>query len=215
MSRESDVIAHAVMLLEQSVTFTTNGTADKPRRVRRLDLALEHMADWAARLLPRDGQRGGSSSPTETEDRVEAQRLGHSLRQDRAKLAEHLKNLNHAARGIYDITARYVETIDYSKLPSEERIPGCVSCARVETVKGIRLGGHFWPIVPEKDEYGEHGKLVQRGNAEAHAEKLCRWCFEKKRATGELPPVQACDIYHTQSPAMAGRWLAKQEPKAS
>lgn len=209
MSRESDVIGHAVMLLEQSVAWTTNGTADKPRRVRKVDLALEHIKDWMTRLLPRDGERGGSSSPREADDRVEAQRVGHQVRRDQEALAEHLKNLNVAARGIYDITVRNVETIDPAKLPLTP-LPGCLSCARVEMKGSVRIGGHFASVMPaEREQDGT------RGNRKANDAGLCRWCWEAKEATGKVPEVDECDTYHREGPRAAGLLRAKRERRSA
>lgn len=208
MSREADSASRALTFLEHVLAFTTNGTADRPRRIRKLDLAVEHMHAWRSERMPADGERGGSSSPREAEDRWDAFLLDRMVARDLRLVAELTRTIEHAARELYSLMLRNVETLDPAKLP-KEAMPGCVSCARAEQKGTVKIGGHFAPVMPATRE----GAI--RGNRDAHAAGLCRWCFDVKEATGSLPLVDECDVYHREGPRAAGLLRAKRERRTA
>lgn len=187
-------------------------------------------------------ERGGSSSPREVEDRQEARRLAVQVARDVNRLPLIVKHIELAAgvvghgpnlarltfvygrvmsektaadvlpavdakgletwtRPLAALVARYTETESREgRLPSEDSVPGCVSCARVAYRKGVKLGGHFAPVYEKAKKH-----------------KLCRWCYDGSEFAGEaieLPPVEACDIYHRRGPRSAGTWLAKRRAAA-
>lgn len=197
VSREADALSRALTSIELTLGFTTNGTADRPRRVRKIDLAVEHMEAWRDFRLPRDGERGGSSSPTEHDDRLEARRVDQQVARDLQALPELIRTIETAAQRLYSLMLRNVETIDLSKLPKDP-LPGCVSCARVEFKNGRPVGGHFAPVYDKSEKAG-----------------LCRWCWDARQATGKLPEVDECDVYHREGPRAAGLLRAKRERRSA
>jgi hypothetical protein len=120
----------------------------------------------------------------ETEDGHEDYTLSRRAEHDAAQLAQLLGDL--AA-----ICARYTVPLSTEGLKLNPP-PGCRSCARARRVGDTTLPG-FWNPIAER----------YRGR------RLCNWCGEYYAGTGQLPPLEAVEIYHRQTPTAAGRWLAK------
>lgn len=183
--------------LELLVKKITTGTADRPRRTRVIDIALQRMEEWAATdpvRLDREGHRGGTTASITQADRAEDHEVGRAATRDHQTALTLMRTIATATEQLHLLTRRYTAPIDTSKLPKKtETIPGCVSCARTKKKGPLTLGGHFAAI------------------AERYAtDRLCRWCGDHHRA-GALPPIEACDIYHRQGAQAAGRWLARQQ----
>lgn len=197
--------------LTQILGFIEVGTADSPKRIRRIDLAVQRCHEWRAeRLISGDSSRGGSSSPAESDDRKEDRALNDQISRDLIKLQRALDSIAELP-AIRQAVARYTEIIDLQKLPKKaptDVVPGCVSCARSEQKGRVRIGGHFAPAMPAHDERVEGKKI--HGNAEANRRRICRWCWDVLGATGQLPPIEACHIMHTESARAAGNWMARQ-----
>ena len=200
-----------------------------------MQLAVERIDAWADVRSPSvGGERGGSSSPREVEDRQEARRLAVQVARDRNRLPLLLAQIEDAAGleivsgpvvsrlervlrrvklgvGLDDglvkwtgdlkvMVARYTESParEAGKLPSDDVVPGCVSCARVSYRKSVKVGGHFAPVYEKAKKH-----------------KLCRNCYDGSEIVGgvvlSLPAIEYCDIMHRQSASAAGRWLARRK----
>lgn len=156
-----------------------------------IEVALYRAEQRVNEHQPVHGERGGSSSPVEAEERAEDRKVSEDAAWFLARARVMVAEIERLSRDLSAGALRMLATIDYSKLPSP-REPGCRSCARTEQRGQSRIGGHFAPV---------YAKSEKRG--------LCRWCWDFERAEGELPPVQACEIYHVQGARSAGLWLAK------
>jgi len=167
----------------------TTGTKDRPRKTRRIRITLDRLTEWRSDRMPTTDQRGGSSSPTELEDRAEDRALHTAIATDAARIDELLHDTARNIAALRYICARYTIPIDHSRLPSADTgIPGCTSCARIDTKR--RLGPHFSPVA----------------NRYTTA-NLCRWCGDVRHNYGTLPPLDAIDVYHRQGAQAAGRYL--------
>ena len=185
------------------------GTMDRPRRVRRIVLVAERIQQWPAVQQPSSGERGGTSNDVEASERKEAQRVTAQAKRDEATLTEFMRFLGK----VRDLAPRYLNPVDASTLPPP-KIPGCRSCARTGIDSGVKVGGHFCASMSPNTERTPDGKTI-RGNTEAAELGLCRWCWDHRSATGEFPPIKACDLRHTQGERAAGVWLAKRERGAA
>lgn len=203
MSQTADRLARAHTDLDQILKHVETGTSDHRRHVRRVDLTKSHLDDWASTRPPANtGPRGGTTTIREAEDRDEEQRLARQILNDRDRLDELARRIENDARDLAVIVARYASTIDLGKLPRDHDVPGCKSCARTTLRNGVTIGRHFAPIRPDVPGHG-----------------LCDWCYRYALARAEghpitsehYPPIEACDLFHTQSPRAAGLWLAKTE----
>lgn len=181
------------------------------RPIPSVVLAQQHAHDWQAPTLPvRDGERGGSSSPREVEERQEDRRVsaqairdGQAMRRLIPELEAELviasahgaptPELAKVARRLADVVNRLTATVDHGLLGA----PQCRSCARKS--KGPVREYHGHPGVPVYEKAKKHG--------------LCRWCYDFWRAERRLPPVDVVDIYHTRGPRAAGLELAKRMTK--
>ena len=211
MTNHSNRLSQAHTDLEQVLTTITRGTTDRPRHIRRIDLADEHLDQWADiinRTSSTGPERGGTSSPRETEDRAEARALATRIRTDTDRFTELVKKIRIDCHELYLLVLRYTEPVDSSKLPADTTVPGCISCARTRGTGATKIGGHFAPI---------------RETAAAHA--LCDWCYRHALADanerglprgtlGDPPPIKAVDLYHRAGAQAAGKWLAvhRREP---
>lgn len=196
--------------LEVVLAKVDRGTAERTRRIARVDLALEHATEWIKATDPgrRAGQRGGSSTAAELADRTEDRRVHSQALRDHDRLDELVETLETAARELKAnvntiedsareleaLVRRNVEPIDHGKLPTET--PGCVSCARA---------GHFAPVRDDAKRW-----------------RLCDWCYRyalaARREKGvaaalsraHWPPEKAVDVYHRRGAQAAGRHLAQE-----
>lgn len=217
MTRRRDPLDQALADLELLCKKVQTGTAARPSTVRVIDLAFSHMRDWAdtrpVRLEP-EGPRGGSSSPVEIGERLEDQKVGRNALADHATALTLVKTICTAAERLHALTIRYTKPIDHTKLPTADDLAGCVSCARVKRKGPVSVGGHFAPV--DVKNYPR--------------EQLCRFCGDyargdaqlrrlppveledgsTRKAMGDFPPVEACDVLHMQGAPAAGRWLARQ-----
>lgn len=209
MSLHDDLI-EIRQICEFALGTISHGTEERVRRFTRIGFALKQARVRIAEKVWSEGERGGSSSPREAEDRLEARRVHAQAVKDDEELPAGIRGSLHLMRNVKSGIVRNTQVIDDVPIPD---IPGCRSCARVGREKGQRIGGHFAPAMPSKDESVEG--VTVKGNAAAAREKLCRWCFDHFSATGDLPPVKACDMYHRVSAAAAGRWLAGQKRGAA
>lgn len=162
----------------------------------RVETAYRHAEEWVNTHAPANtGERGGSSSPTEIEEGQERARVNRlSVRglEDIPRLA---KLLEDTATQLLVLTHK-LTALDLRKYEAEKEA-GCRSCARTERRGHSSVGGHFAEVYDRTPEQG-----------------LCRWCGDYQRSIGELPPVEACDLYHRVSPRAAGLFLAKQHKAA-
>ena len=166
------------------VGVVDTGTRDRPRPLARIVLTIERIKAWRDIPTPAtDEERGGSSSPTEFEERLEDRRVGRAADRDGLTLAKHLA-------AVADLVTRYTAVIDHALLPSD--LPGCMSCARTRKKQGVELGGHFNPI---DDRY--------------KTKQLCRFCGDQLAATHTLPPLAIIDTYHRHGAQAAGREMAR------
>lgn len=166
------------------------GTSDRPRTMLRIDLAIERMRAWhnePSVSLARRARRGGTKAMLEQSEAEEDYTVSRRTEYDAAAL-------NRLLTSVAAICARYTIPIDTQGLPKGP--PGCRSCARTRLLGDVTLPGYWNPIAT---------RYAGR--------RLCNWCGEQYTATGKLPPLEAVDIYHRQSPQAAGRWLAKHQPQ--
>lgn len=181
--------------LEQILGLIEFGTVDRIRRLRRIDLAFDRMAEYRSeQMVSGDGERGGTSSTSSADDVKEATSLDHQITRD-ALLLHRILGLIGELPAARAAVARYVDLIDLSELPTKaprDVIPGCLSCVRSERRGHTRIGGHFAPVYEKAKKHG-----------------LCRFCYDVRAATGQLPPIEICDVYHSQGPRQAGRLIAK------
>lgn len=241
VSVEAERLMRAAGLIEELVAFREHGPTDRRVRVRAIDLAVANCAAWCAVSVPGtsgDASRGGSSSPTEESERAEAAKVSRRAGIDtvrfssltkrverdlrrlltiRSELTDRIRQIERDCRDLERMLAPYTETVDHSRLPSSDAVPGCVSCARLQPGTGT---GHFAPAAPP-DPHG-----VKRWGA-ALAESvaslgLCRFCrfhaVENARQVGDVEvgvrhfvALEAVDRLHRDGEQAAGRWLAKQE----
>lgn len=181
------------------------GTKAKPVRVRAFDLAVANCVAWIAeQTSSSDGERGGSSSPVEVEDRAEARAAhrqalidvdvfaGYAVdaevqarilvrTSDPLVAVEAAVALDSDCRRLAQVVARYVVPIDHAKLPPTD--PACSSCARV----------------------GEHSDVYDKSLKSG----LCRWCWDHRGEDGELPPVVVVRELHEKGPRAAGVLMAR------
>lgn len=220
MTTRRDALDQAHADLELLTKKITTGTADRPRHPRIIDLALQRMTEWANTTPPphTSGPHGGTTSPTETNERIEDQHVGHNATLDHQTALTLIHSIAVATERLHALTLRYTKTIDHTKLPKpEDTIPGCVSCARTKKKNGVNYGG-FFRVIDEKNYPHE---------------RLCRWCGDHARADaverhlppvelddgstrkamGDYPPIEAVDILHRQTEQAAGKWLAEQRRK--
>ena len=172
-----------------------------------IQLAYRHAREWQNHTMPvRDGERGGSSSPVEVEERVEDRRVAFQAARDERLLDELVPafeaeivlasyagrvtpELAQVARRLAEVISRCVRVVDHDKLTSDE----CRSCARKGKVGNRQYPGHKGVPVYEK----------------AKRHRLCRWCYDYWRAEKRLPPIDVVDVYHRVSAKAAGRELAR------
>lgn len=170
------------------------GTQADYRSPARVDLAHRRALDRAGGGQLPGPTRGGSSSPPEKDERIEAERVKRQAERDARRLEELSRQVDIAMREIATITDRQAEVIHESKLPVNV-LPGCRSCARREDDNGITIGGHHAAI---------YEKSIGSG--------LCRDCWEFRSATDALPPIRWCHLLHAEGKRAANRWLAQNYP---
>lgn len=197
-----DDLKRAGRWLGEIVAEQQIGTRDRPRTVTRLELALDNAEVRAQDKLPREGEVGGSSTPAELGDKREERALGKQAAADLVTLrtlpAEiEARIVGTGLLGLIDELHLAVRRQTMVNRPDDKRpanpVPGCKSCARSEKIKGIVYGPHFKAV-------DERRKLKE----------LCRWCGDFAAShRGEWPPIQAVELYHTQTPSAAGRWLTR------
>lgn len=177
--------------LQRITGMVTVGTQDRPRTVRRIDLAFERIAAWHADTavnLARSPRRGGTRAVVEQDEHEADYTLSKRAEYDAAQLARLLA-------GVAAICARYTIPINTDGM-SLDPPPGCRSCARNRKLGDTTLPG-FWNPIDQRYQN----------------RRLCRWCGDHHASTGRIPPLEAVEIYHRQTPAAAGRWLAKHGPR--
>jgi len=180
--------------LGKALKTVETGTKAIPRPRKRIDIALDHADAWAGWQPPRDGERGGSSSPIEWAERVEWARVARQSAEDAVRARQIIKVMEKLSAELAVLVDRNVETIDPKKIPKgDSGLPGCTNCA---------LAGYFAPVYEK-----------------APGAQLCRWCYDHKRADalerdpeggtpGLAPPREAVVLFHERGPSVAGRWLA-------
>ncbi len=183
---------------------TVIGATDRPTKIRRLDLALQRMRDHQSDRHPyrtQLGETGGSSSPTEIEERLEVIRVSQSATADEQRTKALKRQMARAAADLRALVVRHVAVIDHAQLPDDSDDAPCRSCVRKATIAKQRYEGHVAAVYEKAKKHG-----------------LCRWCYDHARADGvengmkglgELPPVDIIDILHRQGPRPAGLALAK------
>lgn len=182
----------AILDLRRILEPIPTGTRERPRKMVRIELAIERIRIWHSEQavnLADDAQRGGTRAMEEVSEGEEDYSVSKRAEYDAAALARLLASL--AA-----ICARYTVPINTDGLPKGPA--GCKSCARSRKVGDVTLPGFWNPIA---DRYQNR--------------RLCNWCGEYFVANDKLPPLEAVEVYHRQTPAAAGRWLAKHQPRRS
>ncbi len=178
------------------------GTKDYPRKVARIDIAIQRAEDRAGGGNVPNGEPDLTSDgpvvvdSEMSEEHRNQERVKRQAEKDAWALQTKIARMIADARDIAVIMTRQVEIVSESKLPTDV-LPGCRSCARKEEADGHTVGGHWAPV----DTKGT-----------APAEGLCRQCYEFKCATGGIPPVGWCHRRHTKGAKDANRWLAKEYP---
>jgi len=195
--------------LQADVATILGHTTTRRGPVPNVVLAQVHAQTWRNLQVPAPTEeRGGSSSPTEIEERRERDRVTATAGRDADQLPglvdtwqTHLRmshtqgtvlpGLVDASARLARVIARCTSLVDHSKLPAD--VDGCTSCARTATINGRKYHGH--PHIPVYDK--------------ARTSTLCRWCYDYQRAEQTLPPVEIIDIYHRVGARAAGLELAK------
>jgi hypothetical protein len=176
LNEACDVIARVV-------ARTSTGTQADPGHTTRIDLALSRAEDRAGGRLPRDGDRGGSSTPSEADERKERDAVCRQAELDYHELGRLVGVVKSAAHTLERIVNRQAEVVHESKLPADGPLPGCVSCARF---------GHFEKVDERRPSF-----------------RLCKWCRDVQVHYGQLPPREAIDLRHSSGPTAGGQWLAR------
>ncbi len=224
-----DRLGRARGRLDRLLETMKHGRADDVQYLARVELAERNIKSWAPDTPPPAnlGPKGGSSTESETDERAQVDAAARQAARDAARFPEIVRELDRLTFELVEMTIRNVEELHPSAHPNAD-VVGCVSCARRGEKRSVPIGGHFAPAMPAADVEVE-GKKV-KGNATAARLKLCRWCYDVAKAALDeanerregaplpdsklldyLPPVEACDIRHRESPTAAGRWLARQE----
>lgn len=178
------------LIRDKILKTVTTGTADRPRRRSRLDVAADHANEWAGTAVPREGERGSTRSGVEEEERIASARVKWQAVEDARRIAQLSRLIRRHTGELSRIVDRYVETVDPRKLPAEA--PGCRSCARTSTDgNDVKIGGHWAPVREDVAALG-----------------LCDWCYRHRDAGGNPPPIKACDLKHTQGGRAVARYLA-------
>lgn len=200
MTREAQRIERVRDLIGGTPDYSTGLLSS--RGVHPIDIALQHAEEWVDAHPPRGEERGGSSSPTEIEERQEVARVSRLASKALIEIPLLTRELEDAAEKLRDYTVRLTAVIDLTQLPkSEQRDDECASCRRSEQKGRERIGDHFSPVYVKAPLMG-----------------LCRWCRDHALPVGDemtLPPVEACHIMHTQSARAASMWLDKYRAKAA
>lgn len=184
--------------------FTNTGAA----WWRNYILAQQHALEWQRYgMAHTDGERGGSSNPSDLHELAEDAKVAAQASRDAASLASLIPafqselvlaryhggptpELAAVSQRLAQIIARCVRVVDHDVLVEHQE---CRSCAREGKVGKRHFAGH--PNVP----------VYERSKAVG----LCRWCYEHLRAEGHLPPIDIIDVYHRQSPRAAGLAYAR------
>jgi hypothetical protein len=207
VSQAADALYRALRDITILLEPVEVGPPDRRRWVKRVDLAVHNArANIAESLSSGDGERGGTTSVTEAEDRAEEQRVHNQAIQDLPLLERKPEELAHLASSLFAAGRRQTETLHPSKLPGDGAIPQCASCKRDRWDKTAqsKIGGHFAPL---REDVKRHG--------------LCDWCYRHALASAnergrsitrdDWPPVEACHKRHTVSARAAHRWLAEHQ----
>lgn len=196
MSKPSEKLLQIRADLDVVLTKRNEGTADFVREVPRIDTAMQRALDRSgAGSLPTDGERGGSSSPKDVDERRMAERVARQAAKDAHDIGVLVARMKADAATLRHITDRQAEVVDGTK-NTDAGLPGCRSCARKEDDNGVTIGGQ-WAEVYEKSK----------------ASGLCRDCWEFESAMDAIPPVKWCHLLHTQKKRAANRWLALNHPE--
>lgn len=188
-----------------------------------LDLAAGHIKDWLpSGTMPAVGERGGSSSPVEAEDRVEAMKVARGAMRDDKRMKQLCAQLEALGAELYALVVRNVGLVDASKIPTRD--PECVSCARPQNPKD-KASGHFSDVAdPDPHAVRRWGSGLA---ASVGRLQLCSFCrthaIASAKANGrdsvvpsrDYPPLKAVDLLCRQSEQAAGLWLAKQRRGAA
>lgn len=203
MSETIDALVDDLMLILGEVVV---GPPDLPRKVRRVELALERVRAHQPERSPsnRLGEVGGSSSPVECDERAADRYVGLQAIRDEPEMRRLYRDLARTAAQLRLRVVLHTAIVDHEKLPGE---PECRSCARKGTVNKQQYEGHH--AVAVYDKARKHG--------------LCRWCYDYARADGvtngikglgALPPIDIIDMRHRVGERAAGLELAKRAREA-
>lgn len=185
MSKHSDQLSRAVLDLELVLRGATN---------RPLDIALSRAEQWSCSgswLLNEEKGGSGGSTFDAAEDRDKRKVIARAT-DAQASIPRLIREIEESARRLRYEVAFLTAASDPSKLPAEEK--SCRSCRREGELGKSKIGGH-WSTPWDVPRAVEHD--------------LCRWCFEIWEATGQLPPLEAVELRHSQSPRAAGLWMAR------
>ena len=190
--------------LRRILGFTTVGG----RRWSNLILTAHRTVDWQNPTVPTGGgPRGGTSTATETAERVEDRKVAWQADRDHHDLPALIdafqaeltiasvvgaptRELAQVAERLAQIIVRHTQPIDHTLLP-DDGPPGCKSCARLGRTKNTP--GYFQPVSTQ----------------ERYAKKqLCTWCG-RHSDRNVWPPLDAIDVRVTQGEHAAARWLAR------
>lgn len=192
------------------------------RSYAKVDRACKNLEDWIAdNPPPKLGERGGTSTRREEDEREDEGRLRRQVNHDIARARALVKSIERDADELYLLVVRNFETIDPSKLPPPA--PQCVSCARPQNPKNPRDKGYFSEVAePAPTAHKWWGRQMAvsvarfalcsfcRANAVANAKEA----GDDEVATRHFPALKACEILNDKGPVAAGRWIQAQKPAA-
>lgn len=156
-----------------------------------IDVALDRAEQWmtTSSWLQVEARGGGGGTTSGVEERKEKRMVVARATNAVGQIPHLLKQIEAAAKQLRAEVAWLTASVDSSNLPPQDA--ACKSCARTGEMGKSKIGGHFSPVW------------------EGRSKDCCRWCAEYREGTGQLPPLEAVELYHSQSPRAAGLWLAR------
>ncbi len=150
---------------------------------RRIELALRRADEWVADAQPpKGGIRGGSTSPQVAEEQSEDRAVSRMALSARTEIVARMSEAEKALRALERLVVRFTATVDASKLPPD---PGnyCVNCMTIDVFSEVCVN--------------------------APKSGLCRWCYDRKRIHGFLPPADVLRTRATKTSQAANKEMAE------
>jgi hypothetical protein len=205
--------------LDDALKVIPTGTADRPRRRKRIDVAVEHADAWAGSEMPKNEPIGDGHDEPEPEP---AATPGASL-VDQDERAERGRVTRQSTTDLYALVPLLESILDHAAELARDPAPLIAHYLRTESRKLERIVDRLVETMhPRKLPKANEGLPGCTNCApvtfapvydKAPGSGLCRWCYDHARAEGEPPPLEVVDLYHRVSPTAAGRRLAELERK--